>query len=180
MLKFLGKKELLINSALLLIILILCFEILVTPGKYKKPPSLIEHKKEIEKGMQSETSYKQVESANESIYTKDFPNIGAANIFRTIIEKPPTPTPTPPPPPLPPSLKDALQDWKILMVLENTVWIENPSRGLKYELEVGRKFSITTYSGQAIEITVLSVDTDKFSATFGFDKQVEIKRMFGG
>lgn len=169
------NKYLFINVVLIVIIALLSYALITTPEKYERPDSLVAYRDEINAAMASET---------ETVYTdggveiKEFQHLGKTNIFRAIIKKKIPPPPPPPPPPRPPDIDTVIKPWKILLMLDGEVTMQDTKIKKIFDpMKVGH-VEIVKYRGKAVEIELIELDEDLFRATFGFGEQRTTKKMF--
>ncbi|MBX3730023.1 MAG: hypothetical protein KF858_12625 [Candidatus Sumerlaeia bacterium] len=100
-----------------------------------------------------------------------FRNVGARNIFPSLIPVP-TPTPTPPPTPPPdPSLEEAIRQWKVKGMFRGVVFIEDPRTREEFHFDLDDPATITRtirFKNEDMVVRLDSVDSINLAATFSY------------
>lgn len=152
------NKNILINGALILISVGLCFAIIQTPSKYILPAPLPIAETKLE--ADSNSTSKPIDESTYEALAKN-------NIFKAIVEKVEPPPPPIPPPPTPPPVSQLIANLKLTSVIGTKAFIqERNNTSVKKILSVGDKYPIQ-FGSTTYEIELIKVSKSPYSATFG-------------
>lgn len=98
-----------------------------------------------------------------------FPHLGAAELFATLIPKPPTPPPTPPPTIPPAPVLQITPGWRLVAVLPGgQASFEDRKTGEEWAMRVGEKRAVK-FRATSVDIRLAHVNETDFSAGLATD-----------
>ena len=153
------RAILLVNAILMLFVIgILSGYFLLEPNLPKRP-DLSQIKKEAIEVVGAQTV------KEESRYE----NLGAKEVFRTLIPKPtPTPTPPPPPPKNPP-LGTAMKGWKVTEIYRSEVMFHNATNDKYVTWKVGEIKEIKAQNRGKIKVRLKETDMQRYTVVMEAD-----------